>query len=78
VDIRELLRDLPVFDRPLPTNDPAAAPSAPLPLSAAWLAAWLAEAAAAGVVEPQGAADRRHVRLRDRAGDAWSRCLLWP
>lgn len=46
--IRDLLRGLPVFARPLPRFAPADAPDNPDDL----FVRWLAEAAAAGVVEP--------------------------
>lgn len=46
--MRDLLRDLPVFDRPLPAFDPGDAPPDPLDL----LEGWLREAIAAGVSEP--------------------------
>jgi pyridoxamine 5'-phosphate oxidase len=46
--MRDLLRGLPVFDRPLPTFDPDAAPPDPIDL----LDGWLREAVAAGVSEP--------------------------
>ncbi|NEA44801.1 pyridoxamine 5'-phosphate oxidase family protein, partial [Streptomyces sp. SID10815] len=50
-ELQELLKSLRVWDpeaTTLPGLDPAAAPDAPLPL----FAAWLAEAAAAGEREP--------------------------
>ncbi|GIF81441.1 pyridoxal 5'-phosphate synthase [Catellatospora bangladeshensis] len=46
--MRDLLRNLPVFDRPLPAFDPGAAPPDPIDL----LEGWLREAIAAGVSEP--------------------------
>ena len=46
--VRDLLRGLPVFDRPLPAFDPESAPGEP---SALFLS-WLREAIDAGVSEP--------------------------
>ncbi|BCJ75418.1 pyridoxamine 5'-phosphate oxidase [Catellatospora sp. IY07-71] len=46
--MRDLLRNLPVFDRPLPAFDPGDAPPDPMDL----LEDWLREAIAAGVSEP--------------------------
>jgi len=73
--MRDLLRELPVFDRPLPDFDVADAPPEPLAL----VASWLTEAVAAGVVEPHamtlstvdadGRPDARVLILKDLDAD---------
>jgi pyridoxamine 5'-phosphate oxidase len=75
--IRDLLRTLRVFDRPLPDFDTGPAPDDPATL----FASWLGEAADAKVVEPhvmtlstvdpQGRPDARVVLLRDVSADGW-------
>lgn len=80
-DLHELLRTLRVWDpalTTLPPFDPGAAPAAPLPL----FARWLAEAAAAGQPEPhtmslattdaEGLPDARIVMLHGADGRGWS------
>jgi pyridoxamine 5'-phosphate oxidase len=75
--IRDLLRTLRVFDRPLPDFDADTAPGDPATL----FASWLGEAVDAKVVEPhvmtlstvdpQGRPDARVVLLRDVSADGW-------
>ena len=75
--IRDLLRTLRVFDRPLPHFDADTAPDEPASL----FASWLGEAVDAKVVEPhvmtlstvdpQGRPDARVVLLRDVGADGW-------
>jgi pyridoxamine 5'-phosphate oxidase len=75
--LRQTLRALPVFDRPLPGFDPTAAPARPEQL----FLAWLGEAIAAGVVEPHamtissvdaaGYPDSRVLLLKDVANGGW-------
>lgn len=80
-DLHELLRSLRVWDpavTTLPALDPDAAPAAPLPL----FARWLAEAAAAGQAEPhtmslatadaRGLPDVRIVMLHGADDEGWS------
>ncbi|MGW4107413.1 pyridoxamine 5'-phosphate oxidase family protein, partial [Streptomyces sp. NPDC004976] len=80
-DLHELLRTLRVWDpalTTLPPFDPGAAPAAPLPL----FARWLAEAAAAGQPEPhtmslattdaEGLPDARIVMLHGADERGWS------
>jgi pyridoxamine 5'-phosphate oxidase len=66
--VRELLRGLPVFDRPLPEFDPAAAPDEPVSLFLEWLAA----AIDAGVSEPHAMT----VSTVDALGHPDSRVLI--
>jgi pyridoxamine 5'-phosphate oxidase len=75
--IRDRLRTLRVFDRPLPDFDAGTAPDEPASL----FASWLGEAVDAKVVEPhvmtlstvdpQGRPDARVVLLRDVGADGW-------
>ena len=75
--VRDLLRGLPVFDRPLPAFDTEAAPEEP---SALFLS-WLREAIEAGVSEPhamtlatvdaEGRPDARVLILKDVDADGW-------
>ncbi len=75
--IRDLLRTLPVFGRPLPDFDTDAVPDDPASL----FASWLGQAADAKVVEPhvmtlstadaQGRPDARAVILRDVSSEGW-------
>ena len=75
--IRDLLRTLPVFDRPLPGFDPERVPDEPVSL----FVSWLGEAADAKVVEPhvmtlstvdaQGRPDARVVILRNVSDEGW-------
>ena len=75
--IRDLLRTLPVFDRPLPGFDPERVPDEPVSL----FVSWLGEAADAKVVEPHvmtlstvdahGRPDARVVMLRDVSAEGW-------
>ncbi|MBG0564334.1 pyridoxine/pyridoxamine 5'-phosphate oxidase [Actinoplanes aureus] len=77
MSIRDLLRGLPVFARPLPAFDPAGAPDDPHDL----FAAWFAEAVGAGVVEPHamtlstvdadGLPDTRVLLLKEFDGRGW-------
>lgn len=77
VSIRDLLRDLPVFDRPLPTFAPGNTPEHPNDL----FASWLGEAIGAGVVEPHamtlstvgadGLPDTRVVVIREVDHHGW-------
>jgi pyridoxamine 5'-phosphate oxidase len=77
VTIRDLLRTLPVFDRPLPGFDPEPVPDEPVSL----FVSWLGEAADAKVVEPhvmtlstvdaQGRPDARVVILRNVSDEGW-------
>jgi pyridoxamine 5'-phosphate oxidase len=77
VTVRDLLRGLPVFDRPLPAFDTESAPEEP---SALFLA-WLHEAIEAGVSEPhamtlatvdaEGRPDARVLILKDVDADGW-------
>ena len=76
--MRELLRSLPVFDRPLPGFDPADAPADP----AALFTGWLRHAVDAGVPEPHavtlstvdvdGYPDARVLILKDVGEDGWA------
>lgn len=75
--IRDLLRELPVFGRPLPGFDPKRVPGEPVSL----FASWLGEAVDAKVVEPhvmtlstvdaQGRPDARVLILRDVSDEGW-------
>ena len=75
--VRDLLRGLPVFDRPLPAFDTESAPEEP---SALFLS-WLHEAIEAGVSEPhamtlatvdaEGRPDARVLILKDVDADGW-------
>ena len=75
--VRDLLRGLPVFDRPLPAFDTESAPDEP---SALFLS-WLHEAIEAGVSEPhamtlatvdaEGRPDARVLILKDVDADGW-------
>ena len=75
--IRDLLRTLPVFGRPLPGFDPDQAPDDPASL----FASWLGQAVDARVVEPHvmtlstvdahGRPDARVVMLRDVSAEGW-------
>ena len=75
--VRDLLRGLPVFDRPLPAFDPESMPGEP---SALFLG-WLREAIDAGVSEPHamtlstvdadGRPDARVLILKDVDADGW-------
>lgn len=75
--IRDLLRTLPVFDRPLPDFDTGQLPDEPVSL----FAGWLREAADAKVVEPhvmtlstvdaRGRPDARVLMLRDVSDEGW-------
>ena len=75
--VRDLLRGLPVFDRPLPAFDTESAPEEP---SALFLS-WLHEAIEAGVSEPhamtlasvdaEGRPDARVLILKDVDADCW-------
>ena len=75
--VRDLLRGLPVFDRPLPAFDTETVPGEP---SALFLA-WLREAIEAGVSEPhamtlatvdaEGLPDARVLILKDVDADGW-------
>ena len=75
--VRELLRGLPVFDRPLPAFDTEAVPAEP---SALFLS-WLREAIGAGVCEPHamtlstvdaaGRPDARVLILKDVGASGW-------
>ena len=75
--VRDLLRGLPVFDRPLPAFDTESAPDEP---SALFLS-WLHEAIEAGVSEPhamtlasvdaEGRPDARVLILKDVDADCW-------
>jgi len=77
VTVRDLLRGLPVFDRPLPAFDTESAPAEP---SALFLS-WLHEAIEAGVSEPhamtlgtvdaEGRPDARVLILKDVDADGW-------
>jgi pyridoxamine 5'-phosphate oxidase len=77
VTVRDLLRGLPVFDRPLPAFDTESAPEEP---SALFLS-WLDEAIEAGVSEPhamtlatvdaEGRPDARVLILKDVDADGW-------
>jgi pyridoxamine 5'-phosphate oxidase len=77
VTTRDLLRGLPVFDRPLPAFDPESAPGNPSALFLAWLHA----AIDAGVSEPhamtlstvdaEGRPDARVLILKDVDADGW-------
>ena len=77
VTIRDQLRALPVFDRPLPGFDTDQVPGEPVSL----FAAWLAEAIDAKVIEPhamtlstvdaQGRPDARVLLLRDVTPAGW-------
>jgi pyridoxamine 5'-phosphate oxidase len=77
VGMRELLRTLRVFDRPLPAFDPHLTPEHPDDM----FAAWLREAVDAGVVEPHamvlstadadGVPDSRVVMLREVDERGW-------
>jgi len=77
VTVRDLLRGLPVFDRPLPAFDTESAPEEP---SALFLS-WLHEAIEAGVSEPhamtlasvdaEGRPDARVLILKDVDADCW-------
>jgi pyridoxamine 5'-phosphate oxidase len=77
VTIRDLLRTLPVFDRPLPDFDPGKVPAEPMSL----FASWLGEAVDAKVVEPhvmtlstvdaQGRPDARVLILRNVSDEGW-------
>jgi pyridoxamine 5'-phosphate oxidase len=77
VTVRDLLRGLPVFDRPLPAFDTESAPEEP---SALFLS-WLHEAIEAGVSEPhamtlatvdaEGRPDARVLILKDVDADGW-------
>jgi pyridoxamine 5'-phosphate oxidase len=77
VTVRDLLRGLPVFDRPLPAFDTESVPSEP---SALFLL-WLHEALDAGVSEPhamtlstvddEGRPDARVLILKDVDADGW-------
>ncbi len=74
---RDLLRTLPVFDRPLPDFDPAAVPDEPVSL----FVRWLSQAIDANVIEPQvmtlctvdalSRPDSRVVILRDVSDAGW-------
>jgi pyridoxamine 5'-phosphate oxidase len=77
VTIRDLLRTLRVFDRPLPGFDTSTVPDEPVSL----FASWLGEAVEAKVVEPhvmtlstvdpQGRPDARVVILRNVSPEGW-------
>jgi hypothetical protein len=77
VTVRDLLRGLPVFDRPLPAFDTESVPGEP---SALFLS-WLHEAIDAGVSEPHamtlstvdadGRPDARVLILKDIDADGW-------
>ena len=77
MSVRDLLRALPVFDRPLPAFDTESAPDEP---SALFLS-WLQEAIEAGVSEPHamtlatvdagGRPDARVLILKDVDADGW-------
>jgi len=77
VTIRDLLRTLPVFDRPLPDFDTGRLPDEPASL----FASWLREAADANVIEPhvmtlstvdeQGRPDARVLMLRNVSAEGW-------
>ena len=77
MSIRDVLIELPIFDRPLPPFDPGTAPAHPGDM----FADWLGEAAAAGVVEPHamtlstvdgdGRPDSRVVVLRELDEHGW-------
>lgn len=76
-DVRQFLRGLPVFAGELPGFDPSAAPERPQEL----FLAWLREAVAAGVREPQAMTlstqglddvpDARVLILKNVTGDGW-------
>jgi pyridoxamine 5'-phosphate oxidase len=75
--VRDLLRSLPVFNRPLPAFDTGTLPDEPVSL----FLDWLSEAVGAGVCEPhamtlstvdaRGRPDSRIVLLRDAGGAGW-------
>jgi pyridoxamine 5'-phosphate oxidase len=77
VTIRDLLRNLPVFDRPLPDFDTGQVPDEPVSL----FVSWLGQAVDAKVIEPhvmtlstvgqQGRPDARVVILRDVSAEGW-------
>jgi pyridoxamine 5'-phosphate oxidase len=77
VIVRDLLRGLRVFDRPLPSFDPGAVPPEPVSL----FLAWLGEAVDAGVCEPhamtlstvdaRGRPDSRVLILKDVDNGGW-------
>jgi pyridoxamine 5'-phosphate oxidase len=77
VSVRDLLRGLPVFDRPLPAFDAESAPGEPSVL----FLSWLHEAIDAGVSEPhamtlatvdvEGRPDARVLILKDVDADGW-------
>jgi pyridoxamine 5'-phosphate oxidase len=77
VTIRDLLRNLPVFDRPLPDFDTDQVPDEPVSL----FVSWLGEAIDAKVVEPhvmtvstvdaQGRPDSRALILKDVSDGSW-------
>jgi pyridoxamine 5'-phosphate oxidase len=77
VTIRDLLRNLPVFDRPLPDFDTGTVPGEPVSL----FVSWLGEAIDAKVIEPhvmtlstvdaQGRPDSRALILKDVTDGNW-------
>jgi pyridoxamine 5'-phosphate oxidase len=77
VTIRDLLRTMRVFDRPLPDFDTGQLPDEPVSL----FVSWLGEAADARVIEPhvmtlstvdtEGRPDARVLMLRDVTGEGW-------
>jgi pyridoxamine 5'-phosphate oxidase len=77
VTVRDLLRSLPVFDRPLPSFDTGTVPDEPVGL----FLGWLREAVDAGVCEPHvmtlstvyvlGRPDSRALILKDVADGGW-------
>jgi pyridoxamine 5'-phosphate oxidase len=77
VSLRELLRALPVFDRPLPTFDPSAAPAEPTALFRDWLTAAIdagepePHAMTLATVDASGLPDSRVLILKDLTADGF-------
>jgi pyridoxamine 5'-phosphate oxidase len=77
VTIRDLLRTLRVFDRPLPDFDTGQAPDEPVSLFASWLGAAVdakviePHVMTLSTVDPQGRPDARVVLLRNVGDEGW-------
>ncbi|MEU9121508.1 pyridoxine 5'-phosphate oxidase C-terminal domain-containing protein [Streptomyces sp. NPDC048506] len=82
-DLRQLLREPPVFAGALPTFDPADTPDDPTeparepgPVAPGWT---LHTVRAEAVEFRQGDTDLKHTRpAHRRAGEHWTKELLWP
>jgi len=77
VTVRDLLRGLPVFNRPLPAFDTATVPDDPISLFLDWLCAAVdagvsePHAMTLSTVDPRGCPDARIVLLRDVDDGGW-------